>query len=248
MSINFKEYGKYYDLLYFDKDYNLESEYICCTLKRLGCESGHILELGSGTGKHGRIISEFDYTVFGVEKSPEMILEAKVTDRFSCQVGDICNLELGVQFDAIISLFHVVSYLTDNVSLNSLFNSAKIHLKRGGVFLFDVWFSPAVYSMKPTVKIKRVENDELELVRISEPEIVIAQNVVNVNFTIFINDKKTNTFTKINEIHSMRHFSLPELMMVAGYHGFECILTEEFITRNIPSEKTWGVCFGFKKI
>jgi SAM-dependent methyltransferase len=248
MSTNFKEYSKYYDLLYIDKDYNLESQYICDTLKRLGCERGHILELGSGTGRHGRLISKCDYTVLGIEKSPEMILEAETTDRFSCQVGDICNLALGVKFDAILSLFHVVSYLTINESLNSLFNSARIHLNRGGIFLFDVWYSPAVYSMKPTVRIKRVNDDELEIVRISEPEIVINQNVVNVNFTLFVNNKKTNNYTVINEVHSMRHFSIPELVILAKYHGFACILTEEFITRNIPSEKTWGVCFGFKKI
>ena len=247
MSINFTEYSKYYDLLYQDKDYKLESQYICETLRKLGCQNGSILELGSGTGKHGRIISAFDYTVYGIERSPEMIHEAEMTDRFSCQVGDICNIDLGVKFNAVVSLFHVVSYLTDNSSLNAVFNTARIHLDRGGLFLFDVWFSPAVYSTKPTVKVKRVQNSEFEIIRVSEPSIRINDNVVDVNFTLLINEKITSISKVVREVHSMRHFSIPELCFVAELHGFECVLTEEFLTRSIPSESTWGVCFGFKK-
>jgi len=248
MEKNFKKYVKYYDLLYSDKDYNKEASYVCETLKILGFESGKILEFGSGTGKHANIITKSDYTVHGIERSAEMVSEALITDKFTCQIGDICKIRIQEQFDVIISLFHVVSYITDNNSLISLFESARAHLKKGGIFLFDVWYTPAVYYLKPQVKVKRVFNEEIEVLRIAEPEVLSINNMVNVIFTLFVTDKKFNTTECITEVHEMRHFSLPELNLLAGLHGFECVLSEEFLTKDIPSENTWGVCFAFKKL
>jgi len=46
----------------------------------------------------------------------------------------------------------------------------------------------------------------------------------------------------------MRHFSLPEIDIVAGVHGFERVAAEEFLTGNVPSESTWGVCVILKRI
>jgi hypothetical protein len=40
----------------------------------------------------------------------------------------------------------------------------------------------------------------------------------------------------------MRHFSLPEIDLLASAHGFERIATEEFMTGNPAGEETWGVC------
>ena len=248
MNSNFKKYSVYYNLLYANKNYKLESDYIRDCLSRLGCRNGEILEFGSGTGIHGRIISETNYNVYGIELSPEMVAESYNTENFSCQVGDITNFNLNRKFDAIISLFHVVSYITNNESLNSLFENARKHLKKGGIFLFDVWYSPAVYFLKPAVKVKRVFNDEIEVIRIAEPEILSNQNIVKVNFTLLIKDIKSEKSESINEIHEMRHFSIPELELLAGFYGFECILTEEFVTRKAPSVNTWGVCLAFKKI
>ena len=40
----------------------------------------------------------------------------------------------------------------------------------------------------------------------------------------------------------MRHFSLPELDLLAADAGFERVGAEEFLTGAAPGESTWGVC------
>ena len=52
----FNAYSKYYDLLYLDKDYIGEAKYVEKQLKNNGINKGDILEFGSGTGKHGRLL------------------------------------------------------------------------------------------------------------------------------------------------------------------------------------------------
>jgi len=46
----------------------------------------------------------------------------------------------------------------------------------------------------------------------------------------------------------MRHFSIPEIDLIARLTGFEMIHTEEFLTEKPASEETWGVCFVLKKV
>ena len=50
------------------------------------------------------------------------------------------------------------------------------------------------------------------------------------------------------EVHPMRHFSLPELDMISNDHGFKYIKSEEFLTGNQASENTWGLCMVLRKI
>lgn len=248
MNQTFDSYSRYYDLLYTDKDYDKESQYIISTLRKLGIANGDLLEFGSGTGRHGRILSKDNFNVHGIEKSSEMVLQARQTDKFTCEQGDICDFNLDRKFDAVVSLFHVVSYLTSNESMNAVFKNVSKHLNSQGIFLFDVWYTPAVYYQYPSTRIKRVEDDTIEVTRISEPSVHANDNIVDVNFTVFIKNKSDETVQVLKEMHRMRHFSVPELVLLGEFHGFNCVLVEEFLTGNAPGTSTWGVCFAFKKV
>ena len=48
----FDGYSRYYDLLYKDKNYKSESEYISSLIKTHSPNAKKVLELGSGTGIH----------------------------------------------------------------------------------------------------------------------------------------------------------------------------------------------------
>lgn len=53
----FGGYARYYDLLYRDKDYAGEAEYVARTIRSAVPDARDILELGSGTGRHGRLLA-----------------------------------------------------------------------------------------------------------------------------------------------------------------------------------------------
>jgi SAM-dependent methyltransferase len=244
----FNTYSRYYDLLYQDKNYIAEVDYIQGLLTRQGIAQGSLLEFGSGTGIHGGMRAARGYHVHGIERSAEMLARAIVTEGFSCQKDDICEVRLGRTFDAVLALFHVISYQITNADLVAVFTTAREHLKPGGVFIFDFWFSPAVYSQQPSVRVKRIEGKQLEITRIAEPEIYPNENRVDVNYTIFARDLLSGAIEMTSETHPMRHLSLPEIDLIASVSGFERIITEEFLSGKPAGEDTWGACVTLKRI
>jgi SAM-dependent methyltransferase len=243
----FNAYSRYYDLLYRDKDYPGEAAYIASLLARHGIVRGDLLELGSGTGKHGRLLAKKGYVVHGIERSTEMVTQAEMVPGFTCEQGDIRLVQMKRTYSAVLSLFHVISYLTDNASLRAVFERAAEHLAPGGLFVFDFWYSPAVYAQRPAVRVKRMADSQLEIVRIAEPAIHSNLNRVDVNYTIYARDLVSEITQTLTETHEMRHFSLPELDLLAEASGFSRIGSEEFLTAQIPSEATWGVCVILQK-
>lgn len=244
----FNAYSRYYDLLYRDKNYAAEADYVRSLLSRYGVHSGDLLEFGSGTGKHGRLLAQQGYTVHGIERSAEMVAAAHLTPGFTCQRGDISAINTGRTYQAVLSLFHVMSYQTTNQRLQAVLANAAAHLNSGGLFIFDFWYSPAVYAQKPSVRVKRMANEQGEITRISEPVIYENENRVDVHYTIFARELATGSAHSLQEVHPMRHFSLPEIDLLAEVHAFERIGAEEFSTGKPPSEDTWGVCVILQKI
>ncbi len=243
----FNAYSRYYDMLYLDKDYAAEADYVLSLLRRYGVHSGDLLEFGSGTGKHGRLLAKHNYTIHGIERSAEMVSAAQLVSGFTCQQGDIAVSNMGRTYNAIVSLFHVISYQTTKEQLRAVFANAAAHLNAGGLFLFDFWYSPAVYAQKPSVRVKRMSDGQVEIIRIAEPVIHANENRVDVHYTIFVRELATGFVQTLQEIHPMRHLSLPEIDLLADTHGFERICAEEFSTGKSPSADTWGVCVTLKK-
>lgn len=246
---NFQAYSEYYDLLYQDKNYDAEVQYVHALIQKHTSKTGSILEIGSGTGKHAKLLAKHGYTVTGVERSADMVQIAnqQKTENVTFLVGDLNETNLDEQFDVSISLFHVVSYMTDNDTLLATFRKVAGYLKPGGVFIFDVWYSPAVNHQVPETRIKRLKNDRVSVTRLAEPVIHYRENIVDVNYEVLIQYHKTNELARVTEKHPMRHFGEPEIDLLAKASGFNVIATEEFLSGRIPGNDTWGVCFVLQK-
>ena len=136
--------GDYYDLIYSEKNYSDEASFVTKILEKYKIEGKSILELGSGTGIHATELAEKGYFVQGIERSQQMLLRSKMHARYKALNGDIRDISLDRKFDAVISLFHVISYQITNKDLDLVFENVWKHLNKGGLFLFDFWYSPAV--------------------------------------------------------------------------------------------------------
>jgi len=217
MNMVFDAYAAYYDLLYQDKNYQKEAQYICGLLDDNGIRSGEILELGSGTGKHAEEFAKMGFCVHGIDLSQKMIQEANhrnnnQKDKLFFEVGDVRDFKAGKKFDAVISLFHVISYQIKNEDIQKMFKTAANHLKQNGVFIFDFWYGPGVLTDPPAVRQKRLENKDIKVLRIAEPVMYPNENVVDVNYCVHIKQKESGKVTKLKETHKMRYFFIPEIL------------------------------------
>ena len=72
----FQEYAAYYDLLYQDKDYPREAEFVHHLIQREMPGAVSLLDLGCGTGAHASSFAEMGYSVHGVDQSAKMLAQA----------------------------------------------------------------------------------------------------------------------------------------------------------------------------
>ena len=247
----FKKYAKLYDSFYSDKDYNSEVDYLEKLFKEFSPHPvKRLLDLGCGTGSHAVILAERGYRVTGIDQSKEMIYHAREKIKTSkasiCfEHGDIRNFNINETFDAVISMFAVMSYLkTNDDVLNTLF-CVNRHLNPGGLFLYDAWFGPAVLEQRPEVRKKTVLIDGVKTTRHATSELDLMRQIVQVKYRISVD----SSYEDIQETHQMRFFFLNELELLAMMSGFSIQKILPFLKlEGLPSSSTWNVTCILKKL
>ena len=246
----FGNYARYYNLLYKDKDYNAEADYIHTLINRFSVNTAKsILDLGCGTGKHAYLLSQRGYSIDGVDRSEEMIALAKKLESQNLHffIGDITSITLEKKYDVIVLLFHVLSYITKNEDLEAVFKNISKHLKKDGIVIFDCWYGPAVLTENPSVRLKQLEDDQVYVTRIAEPVMHPNENTIDVNYEVIIEDKIKNTIERISEKHTMRYYFKPEIESILTRNCFELCNCEEWMTGNVTGFTTWGLCVIARK-
>jgi SAM-dependent methyltransferase len=253
---NFRKYAALYDLLYRDKDYAAEADYVARMIRNWSPRARSILEFGSGTGRHGRLLAAMGFDVHGIERSLHMVSLAnsappspptRTAGSFSCNIGDVRSAALARSFDAVIALFHVVSYQTTDDDLRATFATAARHLGPGGLFLFDVWHGPAVLKQQPEQRVKKVDDGPLEITRTARPEHDLNRSTVKVTYDMEYRDRRSGEVMLFSEDHLMRYLFLTEIEELAAQVGMRVIASEEFMTGRPPSPSTWGVMHVLRK-
>jgi SAM-dependent methyltransferase len=153
------------------------------------------------------------------------------------------NVRLSRTFDVVISLFHVMSYQTTNADLAAVFQTAKAHVKPGGLFVFDCWYGPAVLTLRPSVRIARLEDERIAVTRLAEPVLHPNQNLVDVNYQVMIKDKQSGNVDELRETHSMRYLFAPEVSAFAEAAGFAVEESLAFMKNESLGFDTWTAVF-----
>jgi SAM-dependent methyltransferase len=188
--------------------------------------------------------------IAGIDISSDMLNEAKKYlgqeyDLICCKASEF---QFNKQFDAIISLFHVMSYQIDTSELEAVFQNVSKHLTPGGLFLFDFWYGPAVLSDPPVVRIRRLEDEEIKITRIAEPTMHYNENIAEIHYQLFIESKKNGCLEKLTEIHKMRYFFLPEIKYFSFKAGLSVIDSFQWMSKYPLSNKSWYGFVVLKKI
>lgn len=228
----FQDYAYYYNAFYKDKNYKKEAETVERLFKNQNSgEQNSILNLGCGTGRHDIEFAKMGYSVTGIDLSSQMIEVAKSNTchgqyNIEYEVADIRNYDVRKSYDVVTALFHVMSYQNSNRDVMDTFDTASKAIRENGIFVFDLWYGPGVLSDKPTVRFKTVEDTDYILYRIADPLMHVEENVVDVNYKVFVIEKKTGYTRVIEEVHKMRYFFVPELkgyLQNAGFELLECL-------------------------
>lgn len=241
----FDLYAAYYDLIYGAKDYAAETRYV---RRLLPDRIGSVLELGCGTGGHAVELAAAGIAVHGVDLSVAMVARARerraalppaLQAKLRFAEGDARHVRLGGHFDAVLALFHVMSYQTTDADLLAVLRSARAHLVPGGRFVFDFWHGPAVLADRPRVVTKTVADGRIEVHRHTTPTLHEAEHRVDVRFDVTIRARDGSGERTLYEIHPMRYLSVPEVESLCGQAGFAVERACAWLRDEPPSERSW---------
>ena len=242
--------AEFYDSLYAEKDYAAEADYVEALIRKNLPGAQSLLDLGCGTGRHAVRFAEKGYNVVGVDRSPEMISKAHdrveqvspvLQGRMHLVHDDIRNLRLYRRFDAVMALFHVISYQISNDDLLAAFTTANTHLREDGVFIFDCWYGPGVLTDPPVARVKQLQEGASRLRRTAEPVMHTNANLVDVMYRFVREGGPLEQPSEFCERHTMRYFFGPELALALRVTGFELVTLTEWMTDREPDRTTWSV-------
>ena len=249
---SFELSSKFYNEIYSDKNTESEVDYLLNLSSKFGSSSKYILDFGCGTGRHSRLFFEKGRNVIGIDKSSQMIENAPLKKDNNKDISmllrnqDISDLSSDY-FDTVFALFHVFSYQTTDKEIYHLLENVWRVLKKNGLFIFDIWYSPAVCYQLPSKRTKCVTTKNgSKIKRVCNPSEDIDNSIVDVEYTFSINSMKSNSEIKI-ENHRLRHFTSNEIRILSKQFKFNFIHNEEWMSGLIPSRDSWGVVYILQK-
>lgn len=236
-------YAGTYDLLYQDKDYVAE----CDLLEKLfeGRDIKSVVDLGCGTGGHAVVLSSRGYEVIGIDRSSAMLDEAREKARrngvsVEFRQGDVRSFQLDSPVDATLAMFAVLGYQLANDDVLSTLKSVRSILRPDGLFVFDVWYGPAVLAEGPTERVRVIENGNGSVIRASAGVLDISQHRCDVTMRVWTWNMEGLAETM--EEHAVRYFFPMELRLLLEGCGFELERLGAFpdFDRD-PDLSTWNV-------
>lgn len=247
-------YSKYYDILYADKDYERECDFIEQIFQRYASSKlVSILDVGCGTGGHLIPLARRGYEVVGVDKSKSMVQIARTKLRklglnAEVYVSDAAEFTFNTKFDACISMFAVINYIVETDRVIKVFRNIRKHLKKNSLFIFDSWYGPAVLSIKPSVRVKIIERGGLKVIRTVIPELDTFRHIQKSNYYLIV-IKDNKVIGECRECHTLRYFFPQELIHYLTESGFSVLKFCKFLhIDEPPSENTWNVTIIAKAV
>jgi 2-polyprenyl-3-methyl-5-hydroxy-6-metoxy-1,4-benzoquinol methylase len=243
----FNRYAEYYDVLYEDKNYEQECDFLEEAIKKYsGIKVNNILELGCGTGGHAIPLAQRKYEITGIDASEGMLKiakqkTAKLNLKMDLQICDIKEFEFGRKFDTVICMFAVFNYITETRDIVKTLKNVKKHLRKGGLFIIDVWNGLAVMRILPSTRVKIVEKGKIKIIRAVEPKLDSINHICHNHYTMLILEKD-RIIEEIKETHVIRYLFPQEIKHYLELAGFEVLKMCEFPKMDGPvNENIWNI-------
>jgi SAM-dependent methyltransferase len=243
------EYANAYDVLYQDKDYLEESLLIDRLLQTYGNGPVRsVLDLGCGTGNHALPLARRGYAVVGVDRSAEMLefarkkaASSEIDGKANFYQEDIRSFQVEQSFDASLMMFAVLGYQLKNADVVAALRTARKHVRLGGLFIFDVWYGPAVLRHGPSERVKVIPTDRGQILRVASGELDVGRHLCKVSYRLWRIEGE-RLMGQAEETHLLRFFFPLELNLFLECSGFIPLRLGVFpdIDRD-PETGTWNV-------
>ena len=239
---SYKYLASVYDKCMYDIDYGEWYVYIKRMLDKYGAD-GEIIETACGTGNITRYLAK-DYDVIAVDKSEEMLLEARSKlaasgRRARLVCADMSQFCRDKKCSAVVCAMDGVNYLVDGVL--PFFESAFYNLADGGVLVFDI---SSEYKLSRVIGDDFFYDDGEDVTYLWTNE--FKNGLLYMNITMFIK-QDDGRYIRRDEQHVQRAFKEKEIVSLLEKAGFVDICAYGFMSELPPAKDAQRIQFIAKK-
>lgn len=239
-------FAEVYDVFMDNVPYEEWNTYLCSILKSYNIADGLVLELGCGTGRMTRLLSEDGYDMIGLDLSEEMleIANNKEIDRqgkghILYLNQDMREFELYGTVRAVVSICDSINYITDEADLLQVFRLVNNYLDPGGIFIFD---------LNTRYKYEELLGDQTICENRDEGSFIWEnyydpEEAINTYDMTFYIKEEDGRYSRYEETHFQKAYQLETVCELLEHAGLELLQIYEEGTLHKPSKTTERVYF-----
>jgi SAM-dependent methyltransferase len=198
----YSDAARFYDLIHEAKgrDPDREADTFVAEIRRRNPNARTLLDVACGTGANLPRFAESLEEVAGLDASDDMLRVARERcPEVSFVTADMRNFDLGRRFDAVVSLFSGIGYLTEEADLREAIVAMSAHLEARGVLIVEGWVEPDQWSGS-AISADSCQTEELALARVTRSSAQGMRSEFSTRYVTATNEG----FVTIDEHHVMR--------------------------------------------
>ncbi len=221
----YSSFAQVYDLFMDNVPYEEWSSYLIELLKEYGTEDGLVLELGCGTGKMTRLLSEAGYDMIGVDNSEDMLEIAREKQLEEADgailylLQDMREFELYGTVRAVVSICDSMNYILEEDDLLQVFKLVNNYLDPKGIFIFDL---NTLYKYQELLGEITISENREEGSFIWDNYYDEEEQINEYDLTLFIQEEK-DLYRKYQETHYQRAYELDTVIKLLEQAGMEFV-------------------------
>jgi SAM-dependent methyltransferase len=232
-----------YDTLMEDVDYIGWADYIEKIFEKEHMKPVNMAELACGTGNLTNILANRGYHLLGTDISSDMLFIAREksiegSGSITYLQQDMKEMSLPTELDVILCVCDGFNYILDNKDLEDIFAKVKKHLKKDGLFIFDI---SSHYKLKNILGNNTYAENYDEVSYIWENYYDEEESICDFDLTIFV--EEDGLYRKFEEKHSQRAYKIDEIGEILKKAGFSSINVYDGYSFNSPKEESERISF-----
>ena len=243
---SYKRFANYYDsLMREDVDYSKICDFIENLFVHYDLSSSLIADLACGTGNITIPMSERGYEMIGVDKSVDMLNNArKKASKKNQDIlflnQSITKLDLFGTCDAFLCMIDGINYILSPKSLADMFSRIKkCFLNPDGIFIFDI---SSFYKLSDILGNNTFIYDTQDVFYSWENKFYSDKNLSDMYLNFFVKEKKG--YRRFCERHLQRAYKKEEIIFALKKAGFADIDCYDGFSFNSPKEDSQRIIFA----
>lgn len=210
------DFANYYDILGWSNFARFSAERLKSFVIFRGHGNETVLDLACGTGELEYILRRTKLQFTGVDLSRKMLTQARRKNKGVkfCH-GDLANVRLNKKFDLVVCFFDSINHLSGISAIKKAFKTARMHLKQGGFFIFDM-LSPEGLEKWEAIDIRKQPDYYVTINGHYYPETIRAEVTIE-GFVKFGNNSYKRFIQQVKE-RSLPLDIIAEALTIAGFN------------------------------